>query len=49
MSSKKKADNVQSQIRYPEELYKKIVALAKQQNRSINNLVITILQDHFEK
>lgn len=44
-----KESTVNSQIRYPEELYKKIVESAKRQNRSINNLVITILQDHFEK
>lgn len=39
-------ENVRANITFPKELKKQLESMAKDQNRSFNNLVITILKDY---
>jgi len=40
--------NVRTNITMPKELKSKLEELAKKENRSFNNLVVTILKEHVE-
>lgn len=40
--------NVRTNIAMPKELKSKLEELAKKENRSFNNLVVTILKEHVE-
>lgn len=40
--------NVRTNITIPKELKSKLEELAKKENRSFNNLVVTILKEHVE-
>lgn len=42
-------DNVRTNITFPKELKAQLEKLAKEQNRSLNNLVITILKEFVSK
>lgn len=42
-------DNTRTNITIPKELKVKLEELAKQDNRSFNNLVITVLKEYIEK
>lgn len=42
-------DNTRTNITIPKELKSKLEELAKQDNRSFNNLVITVLREYIEK
>lgn len=41
--------NTRTNITFPKDLKAKLEELAKKENRSFNNLVITILRDYVEK
>ena len=41
--------NTRTNITFPKELKSKLEEIAKSQNRSFNNLVITILKEYSEK
>lgn len=43
------ADNTRTNITIPKALKKKLEEIAKEQNRSFNNLVITILENSTKK
>ena len=40
---------ISTNTRYPEDLYKELAKRAKEENRSINNLVVTVLQNYLKK
>lgn len=42
-------DNTRTQITIQKEMKKQLEQLSKEQNRSFNNLVITILKDYLDK
>ena len=42
-------DNVRANITFPRELKVQLEKIAKEQNRSLNNLVITILKEFVSK
>jgi len=42
-------DNTRTQITLSKEMKKHLEQLSKEQNRSFNNLVITILKDYLDK
>lgn len=42
-------DNTRTQLTISKEMKKQLEKLAKIQNRSFNNLVITILKEHLDK
>ena len=43
-----KADKIRALITFPVELKEKLNQVAEQENRSFNNLVITILQEYVQ-
>lgn len=43
------ADNTRTNITIPKELKKQLEKLAKEQNRSLNNLIVTILENSTKK
>lgn len=43
------SEDTRTTLRLPAELKEKLVEEAKNQNRSVHNLIITILQDYFRK
>lgn len=43
------ADETRTTLRIPNELKEKLAEEAKRQNRSIHNLIITILIEYFDK
>lgn len=40
------SDRIKSTINFPVELKEQLTEIAKQENRSLNNLIITILQNY---
>ena len=42
-------DNIRMSLVIPKELKKELQQIAKEENRSLNNLIITILKDYMNK
>lgn len=47
-SGKVRADKTRTSLTIEKEFKKQLEALAKEQNRSFNNLVITVLQEYYK-
>jgi predicted HicB family RNase H-like nuclease len=43
------SEDTRTTLRLPSELKEKLMEEAKKQNRSVHNLIITILQNYFSK